>query len=1457
MPTFGSYEPISELYLSGLGVVYTARSTAPGAPEQPVIVKTCQPDPAIIGEQEALRAIAAFIGQAQVMQAASKVASGVWAPVHEFGRFQDGTVSGAYYVTDLAQGGSLAKLAAGRVRLDSGTLSGLIEAIVQGLRALRVSAGRAHGNLKPTNVLLPGRGSEATSRVWLADPLPPAQADPARDDPADARALGEIIHLLVTHATGGTRGVWPVPASPSWSTLGSTGTQWRELTNQLLDPAPSGTFNLEELGARVRALRGSGGRMGGSGGGGAARRPLVAAGLAGVLALIGGGAWLLTRSGSPAKPNTGTTTGGTAGTGTGQTSDKWDAEAQARWVELCTAYRSWSRDFARDLDARPPALPQGLGLTPPATRREFYAALDPALGTALAPFSSTSGSEPWAIAGVSADTDPVTLSQSPSPKAMTPEGVAKTRAALDGVRSLAQALGEGWATGKGLRERAAAFESLAWTPAAQYLRALVDGVKPGQSTALTASIDAAVIARTRAERIDERWAAALARAGAIAASGDAVLAKLPAWAPGFVASSLAAGENAPDQITSDPLERLARTVDTLTDLTTRLETFVKTDKDSYDLTSFAASPAYATLAAGTPAAETFENWLFEVKAFPSIDPTLDPRRLWNVPQLVEQIRVQARSLAGPPLSTPVDATTAATIDRLADQAQALDPRSLAWSRANQARIIEEAPRLRKALEDLGVDLGGRIDRRRSDLGASTAEVQSRLKERAQIVAGSASVNKAWREWRDALLASSADASMDELRERSGRLEELLKEGDRAMKPAPPISAGAPAWSVQLSEAVLAERERRLAAALSALGQAPPATPDAERAVREALRDAGSQFERWLAGVEGVQRDLTLVSGALEKGAAPTDPIPGDPDGRSIAGVLDALGRDALSSDSIVSRAIKALRDRIGEIERLGTERDVGALVKTVLSAGRGQADQALAAWRRLCSPDLNWPSTPAQLDEASRARKAIIRIAASLEDPAKKAQVTKQLEADFPERWRVFASRASDAQSIDAAFDLRPEFGVENKDLEPRMVFNLILRNLRSDLKPTDSDDAVKDKVRQLQQATRNASFSADPRVLKIAEALASAMDARGTSPPPPPPSSEADPTTSGPARAGFTGSIEAGGIVTFRRAQTTLQFAKLDTPGPAVYLSTTELSTGQFIDIVSAFAAWPTIKQQIPPGDSNSWRGARAWIYDQRGVMALARPGWLFPDSNIDAANPAFPPEFKGSGPFSLADAAGGDPSRDHPIDKIPPSTAKAVARLAGCRLPSVEEFKAAITQFAGGGSNLQSFNLRDQTFSTQKSHIVRMRANPKLTLKAAYTFPDEEIFVASGTNPPQGEDATSHPWSDGILFFEKVTTGPGTIKHLIGNVAEFAAADTTGAATTSVSVIGGSALSPPDVPVDAPLTPDASEGEIGYADVGFRLAFTPSGAGPAPATPAQETLASRLVKALAGVSYLPAKER
>ena len=202
-------------------------------------------------------------------------------------------------------------------------------------------------------------------------------------------------------------------------------------------------------------------------------------------------------------------------------------------------------------------------------------------------------------------------------------------------------------------------------------------------------------------------------------------------------------------------------------------------------------------------------------------------------------------------------------------------------------------------------------------------------------------------------------------------------------------------------------------------------------------------------------------------------------------------------------------------------------------------------------------------------------------------------------------------------------------------------------------------------------------------------------------------------------------------------------------------------------------------------------------------------------------------------------------------------LASLVGCRLPTPEEWHAAFEAYEKAVPPAQ-WNLRDETWRVQKEHVAALGD----TGPRGPQLPDEGIYLPprqSGEPPAAatGAAAKSLAQRDGTLYFRPTdATGGSTFRQLVGNVAEMVcdapeaiaqlkertpqgiksfAAD----AGTGLFVIGGSALSPPELPTDRPLPlkPGAA-----YADVGFRLAFT------APS----RNLAERLEWALAGQGFV-----
>ena len=233
--------------------------------------------------------------------------------------------------------------------------------------------------------------------------------------------------------------------------------------------------------------------------------------------------------------------------------------------------------------------------------------------------------------------------------------------------------------------------------------------------------------------------------------------------------------------------------------------------------------------------------------------------------------------------------------------------------------------------------------------------------------------------------------------------------------------------------------------------------------------------------------------------------------------------------------------------------------------------------------------------------------------------------------------------------------------------------------------------------------------------------------------------------------------------------------------------------------------------------RGPRSWIW------LGAEPGnELAPSGSWIKAAPA-----------GLAGASLGTvkaPGWDVPLQYVGAPGAMLLARAAGCRLPTVDEWKAAVQQEGGAAEG----NLRDGAWKAASD---------------AAGSPDVVTGDAYVSKPAEKEDkAPATGGNDGVVWFDRVDSGGGKVfKHLRGNVAEYVlpgmtevekiektASEGLAKERTIAVVVGGSALSPGSLKWDEPGA--VKNQTAGFADVGFRLAFSMK----APAGPRVQVTAS-----------------
>jgi len=224
----------------------------------------------------------------------------------------------AYYVTAYYSR-SAHKLIGGRVKLSGQALQKFMAGVVEGLLELKRNCSRAHGNLKPSNVLFEGEGDLDESTIVLTDPAPADQlpGDTRAAEAADLVAVGELLCQLVLHKLFKGSQSWPIPKSPEWTRLGSKREGWRDLCNKLLNPDGVGELTLEEMAAKIGKLK-QGKRY---------ITPMRVIVVVGLL-LVGAGFWVGMEY----------------------------VQLKSDWRQLCREYEGWVYRFQKDVKANPDRL---------------------------------------------------------------------------------------------------------------------------------------------------------------------------------------------------------------------------------------------------------------------------------------------------------------------------------------------------------------------------------------------------------------------------------------------------------------------------------------------------------------------------------------------------------------------------------------------------------------------------------------------------------------------------------------------------------------------------------------------------------------------------------------------------------------------------------------------------------------------------------------------------------------------------------------------------------------------------------------------------------------------------------------------------------------------------------------------------------------------------------------------
>ena len=668
------------------------------------------------------------------------------------------------------------------------------------------------------------------------------------------------------------------------------------------------------------------------------------------------------------------------------------------------------------------------------------------------------------------------------------------------------------------------------------------------------------------------------------------------------------------------------------------------------------------------------------------------------------------------------------------------------------------------------------------------------------------INSYWEDWKTRLASReepNTRPNLGLLKSQAEQMRTTLTDIDQEMPAIPAALAGA------FKTAAQNHREQQIAALLTSID---PQSPQIE-ALR--LASAASEQGQWGVLLQKLAADFPIRREFIdsddrrdEKWAQQQPGFWGDPEVQKIVqpDVQRLVALRAVSGSS---------RDQLVQVAR-----------KT------DRAEMAFAAWRELGSQRIapTWPRGAAELNTEREMRDRIAGMLAKLKNPAEGQKAHQALDEQQPVRWRNVIENASDERTLAAAWNLRDAFAIDAPQintLSSTTRYNLWLWRTHQALDAKD-ENALSQSVAEL---TRAASEIKDPRAAAMAAALG-APD-------------EQTPTR--PQSLGDTVQVALLG------AQPLVEFKRVDLPGGRpFYLCTTEVSLGEFVAVVEAAHAWDQCRRlpwAYQPGQPDPRHGPRVWEWSAGGLSAPQL--WLAADEEND-----FAPQLRAErfNRMLLSNAAGGMPSPDHPMQQVSAQTALWFAALCGCRLPTPAEWQAAYQQYEKGDSP-QQCNLRDLTWELQRQYA----SSGKLAAPTPL-WPYDDVFQPEGDDRVTlVNDTRTRASNDGALLFRPVGVDGGSIfHHLVGNVAEFLCSEPgkfdqmrrrnslSGLAefvhdhASSLYVIGGSALSPPNVPVDKPLP--VARSDQSFSDVGFRLAFT--------APP--RSLAEKVNWAIAGKGYL-----
>ena len=1119
----------------------------------------------------------------------------------------------------------------------------------------------------------------------------------------------------------------------------------------------------------------------------------------------------------------------------GRTPVKTMAPGDAKaWAALCTAFYDWFGSFLTDLELNRARLE--------AWKREPHLAQNvvPMLEEVLA------GRRPVDPRKFAPDLGGDLQFMARDTRVKSPEVLDKTREALRVV----QAVGDGlapdvWPAAKQLTDLAAEYRQRGWLRPAEHMTAVIAPLAPGGDLAY--KVGEAVEAWVKVQDIQAAWDRLAKQTRVLEQSGSDVLAEFGRYVRIETASGPGAGSPA-------DLEALAGRLNDIHSLAEPLAAYVAGDWQSkLDMRMVREHPPVAVPSDpnGLKGGHIFLRWHASIQGqqYAALGQEADPRTKggWKG-RHTEALAGAGQNIKALGQKHAYDKAPQLDRERQKLQAEFDALCGKTWDRINKESIEQQVLAFGPKAQGFRDRVGQVLDQFEVDIEQYVQNIPTALSLR------SVAINEYWRQRLGEL---TKIRSLSQLKPKVNQLRADLGLLDSELQITLAGGAGQKDWQRKLAgEALIAKREEVLGQALKALPWA-DGKVDRDAKFDRQWKGLVEEFGRWREQLSELAESLGRIEAALNTGALLAENPHGSEE--SIGKLYAGWQARPIWGDSAVRSAVKPVIDRLDRLAAVEKMTDRDRLAQEVARAVQGRFESGRAAWRRLGELPGGWPRDPNEFDVERELHRGLMAVCALASDPDCQARLNQEITRETRRRWEAYFLGRTDVAQIESAIDRMEDFYLdpaEFQGLQPTGRFRVLLYGLRRrvlDSQPMEDKHVEKVIGDFLASAgALPADWLENPRVAALLSELKKTAEARDAG---------ADLTKAGPAAAlpGVKSETSPDGSsvkylwATPGGERHAMSFVRVQPKGQAAsYLGTTEVSVGLFIDVIRTAKKWPEIRQYLKEYSSpelDTRLGPRTWELAPDGQGIVDSASWCRLPRGVKRS------EFY-SGKIEL-----GPPKRSHPVQYVTPAAAGYFAQFAGCRLPTSAEWLDAWRKHEQAST--AGANRRDKTWLIQRDHVRELEGLGKFLADSYY--PDVGTFRPKGLpEPPAGRDANAYDLDDRVLWFSPVASDEGrTFHHLVGNVAELTfeapealakqarsageAAKFLARSIDRVRAIGGSATSAPQLKVDTPYALDDAEAMEGFADVGFRLAFT------APA----EARSVRLRRLLKTAGYLtgPAK--